>query len=855
MRAPRRSGTLALFVVAALVAAVAATVGARGRAAVPVPAGSASWRSLVGEPRAAVASSQRMIVVLSAPSLAERLAKARFATEAQERGWTSQALAAQQEVLTTLAAEGVVIRRDFTYARVLDGFAATLDGRAVALLDQLPEVVGVYPVRAAYPASVSESTLATGEFGLSSGRRPDAGLPGSTGRGVTVALLDTGVDGAHPYLRGKVLPGFDIVGGTTDTDPRADPADKTQLERHGTELAGILVGSDGPNGLHGVAPDAQVLPIRVAGWQPAADGKSLVYSRSDQLIAGLERAVDPNGDGDAHDAVRVAVVGVAEPFASFADSPEARAVQGALDLSTVVVAPAGNDGVAGPMFGSVAGPAGAAGALAVGAVDSRADLPTVRVVLRRGLDVILDRRVPLLGPFEPTEARVLQVATARSQTSARSQASGASFFDAKGSSLVAGRAAVTPAGADPEATAEAAIHAGAAAVVLYGDDLPAGALRLSESQTAPVVVVPTPAAVELLAAQRAGFDVGVAVGAARNASNTALGGVAGFSSRGLAFDGSVKPDVVAPGVGIATSEPGTGADGGALYGTVNGTSGAAATVGGAAALLAQLRPSLDGAALESLLVGYAQQQGVAAATATGAGTLRLGASAVGEVAAQPSSLGFGIWQGPHWHATRTIVVRNVSSRRLQLSLSAVAGGDSEALHFTVKPSRLLLRVGRSASVRVTVRASAPPSSDVVTGAIQVAAAGSETLRVPWALSFHPPVANLLPHVSLNDTSFKPSDTTPALLTIQVGDVVRDGGLQIVPVSRLDLQLYSASGHYLGTLARLRDLLPGSYSFGITGRGPSSARLAPGAYQLRLAAWPALPLVARPSKAQVTFRIE
>ena len=848
MRAPRRSGTLALLVLAALVAAIVATVGARSRAAAPGQAGTAQWRSLVGEPRAAVASSQRMIVVISTPSLGERLAKAHFATEAQERGWTSQALAAQQQVLTTLAAEGIVIRPDFTYARVLDGFAATLDGRAVSLLDQLPEVVGVYPVRAAFPASVSERMLATGEFDPSSGRRPDAVLPGATGRGVTIALLDSGVDGAHPYLRGKVLPGYDIVGGGGDTNPRADPSETSQVERHGTELAGILVGSDGPGGLHGVAPDARVLPIRVAGWQPGADGKSLVYSRSDQLIAGLERAVDPNGDGDAHDAVRVAVVGVAEPFASFADSPEARAVQAALDLSTVVVAPAGNDGVAGPTFGSVAGPAGAAGALAVGAMDSRTDLPTVRVVLRRGLDVILDRRLPLLGPFEPSRSRVLQVATARSQTG------GARFFDAKGSSLVAGRAAVVPAGADPEATTEDAIRAGAAAVVLYGDELPAGALRLSESQTAPVVAVPAPAAVELLAAQRAGFDVGVAVGAARGASNAALRGIAGFSSRGLAFDGSVKPDLVAPGVGIATSEPGTGADGDALYGTVNGTSAAAATVGGAAALLAQLRPGLDGAALESLLVGYARQ-GVDDAVSAGNGTLRLGASAVGEVAAQPSSLGFGIWQGRRWHATRSIVVRNVSSRRLQLSLSSVAAGDSEALHVTLKPDRLVLRAGRSAVVRVTVRASTAPAADVATGAIQVAAAGSQTLRVPWALAFHPPAADLLPHVALNDTSFKPSDTSPALLTIQVGDVVQDGRLQIVPVSRLDLQLYSADGRYLGTLARLRDLLPGSYSFGITGRGPSSARLAPGSYQVRLAAWPALPRAARPSKAQLTFRIE
>jgi hypothetical protein len=57
------------------------------------------------------------------------------------------------------------------------------------------------------------------------------------------------------------------------------------------------------------------------------------------------------------------------------------------------------------------------------------------------------------------------------------------------------------------------------------------------------------------------------------------------------------------------------------------------------------------------------------------------------------------------------------------------------------------------------------------------------------------------------------------------------------------------------MARLRDLLPGSYSFGITGRGPTSARLAAGAYELRLAAWPTLPLDGKPVRAQVEFKLE
>jgi hypothetical protein len=850
MRVPR--GSLVLLGVAILTIVLGVTMSAGGRNSV-APQQPASWRGLVGGPRAAVPLEQRMIVVLHTPSVAGRLAKVRYATEAQERSWTTQAYAAQQQVLTTLAAEGITVRPNFSYSRVLDGFAATLDARAVSLLEQLPEVAGIYPIRAAFPSSVSQSLLSSSAFGLASGHRPTVALPGYDGRGITIALLDTGVDLAHPYLRGRILPGLDLVDNGDDATAQANPQDPSQLENHGTELAGLLVGADGPNGLHGVAPGATVLPIRVAGWQPAADGTELVYGRTDQLIAGLDRAVDPNGDGDAHDAVRVALVGVSEPYAAFAQGPEAIAVQGALDLNTLVVTPAGNDGKAGPSFGSVAGPAGAPGALAVGATDARRAESFVRVVLRRGLDVILDEKLPLLGAFGPSHSLTLDVAAPRA-THGVAGASPVDYFDRRGFSLVAGRATLAPVGSDPQASALAASRAGAAAVILYGDSLPPGSFRVAEDLTAPVVVVPTTAAVELLAAQRAGIDVGIAIGAGRSVANADRGFVAPFSSRGLAFNSAVKPDVASPGVALATSEPGAGTDGSPLYGTVTGTSAAAATVAGGAALLAQMRPALDGAALNSLLVGYAARGG-APAVDIGAGTFRLGTSAVGELAAQPSSLGFGIWEGPRWHATRTLVVRNVSTRRLQLSISTVADGESEALAFKVVPDRLLLRVGRAARVQVTVRAPAAPTAQVVTGAIRIAPAGSQTLRVPWALGFRRYSTNLVSRARLSDTSFAPSDTDPAVLTVQAGNLVRDNGVQIQPVSRLDVLLYSASGQFIGVMARMRNLLPGSYSFGITGRGPTSARLTPGGYELRLAAWPTLPLDAKPSRAQVSFRIE
>src|SRR5207237_4878503 len=110
------------------------------------------------------------------------------------------------------------------------------------------------------------------------------------------------------------------------------------VERHGTEMAGILVGS-GRSGLSGVAPGATVLPIRVGGWQHDDSGRLALFARTDQILAGLDRAVDPDGNGDAHDAARIALIPLAEPFSAFEDGPLALAAAGAAALDTLVVAP------------------------------------------------------------------------------------------------------------------------------------------------------------------------------------------------------------------------------------------------------------------------------------------------------------------------------------------------------------------------------------------------------------------------------------------------------------------------------------------------------------------------------------
>ena len=78
----------------------------------------------------------------------------------------------------------------------------------------------------------------------------------STGVGVTVAVIDSGVDATHPDLLGQVLPGIDLV------DPKGDG--DTDLVGHGTTVSAIIAGrGDDSAGIIGMAPKAKILPVRV----------------------------------------------------------------------------------------------------------------------------------------------------------------------------------------------------------------------------------------------------------------------------------------------------------------------------------------------------------------------------------------------------------------------------------------------------------------------------------------------------------------------------------------------------------------------------------------------------------------
>jgi serine protease len=95
----------------------------------------------------------------------------------------------------------------------------------------------------------------------------------STGAGVTVAVIDTGVDASHPDLAGQVLPGIDLVAGTSgiSTDPNG----------HGTHVSGTIAAATGNGvGISGIAAGAKILPIRVLG----ADGSGYMSDTATGIV-------------------------------------------------------------------------------------------------------------------------------------------------------------------------------------------------------------------------------------------------------------------------------------------------------------------------------------------------------------------------------------------------------------------------------------------------------------------------------------------------------------------------------------------------------------------------------------------
>jgi subtilisin family serine protease len=176
-------------------------------------------------------------------------------------------------------------------------------------------------------AAVSPDPQAEGDFCADAPADVDTRIVGAVnalGAGTTdtapIAVLDTGVDGNVPELRGRIVAPFDALSGSSDA---------SDLDGHGTEVAGIAAGS--PGLLRGVSPASPIMPVRIFN--------RLGDSSTQAVVGGINWAVDHGAS--------VINISSSSPAADASAADIAaltRAVTDAFNRGVIVVTSAGNEG-------------------------------------------------------------------------------------------------------------------------------------------------------------------------------------------------------------------------------------------------------------------------------------------------------------------------------------------------------------------------------------------------------------------------------------------------------------------------------------------------------------------------------
>ncbi|MFE7912899.1 S8 family serine peptidase, partial [Bacillus mobilis] len=242
-----------------------------------------------------------------------------------------------------------------TYSTLFSGFSISVPGDQVTALASLPEVKAVYPNLTYKLHETAKS--ATKEEAPNIGG-PTIGAPEAwnlkdpsgkplDGKGMKVAIIDSGVDYTHPDLQANYIGGYDTV------DEDNDPMDGNV---HGTHVAGIIAG----NGkIKGVAPNASILAYRV--MNDSGTGTT------EDILQGIERAIQDGAD--------VLNLSLGQDL-NVPDQPVTMTLERAAKLGVTAVVSNGNDG---PKPWSVDAPGNASSVISVGASTVSIPFPTFQV--------------------------------------------------------------------------------------------------------------------------------------------------------------------------------------------------------------------------------------------------------------------------------------------------------------------------------------------------------------------------------------------------------------------------------------------------------------------------------------------
>lgn len=635
---------------------------------------------------------------------------------------------------------GVEVRHNHDFTDLINGMSLEVAETDIAQLENLPGVTSVVPAqRMRTSTDVSVPLIGAPEVWEQS----DGSGAAVKGDGVTIAVIDTGIDYEHPSLGGGLGADYKVVGGYDYVNDDEDPMDDNG---HGTHVAGIVAG-DGD--VSGVAPAASLTAYKVLN----ADG----LGWEDDIIAAIEAAADPTNPNRA-DVINMSLGGPGD-----GTDPVGRAATAAAEAGVVVVASAGN---AGPGQHTVGSPGLADGVLAVGASASGISLPTARMVSPRD-EPLQTFRAPYSAspPAEPLTGEVVDV---HDGTDADYDEAGdiSGKVVAINSNLPPALEYVSPYYLEQARKAE---ERGAIAMIAYtggsggpvlslGDEVEA----FTEQTEDGVVDVPLTSAesgdsfrmdkivvlgLKDLEWERLGRDLEEGTVEVTIAGEDVTDQIASFSSRGPTPEYQLKPDIVAPGVEIRSTWPTKQWKPGVYR--LSGTSMAAPHAAGAAALLRQSHPDANAGDLRDRLIGSASALSDVAPLTGGAGRLDVSAAVNASITASPSVLSFGLADltDRKVKSSSTIVLRNHSDSAVDVTLNAEEAPRSAGAVSVTPESGTIAPDGK---LEVTVAATAKRTDydeDVTGWVVAQTEAGGADLRVPYLLALRPLIVQTSPDPS------------------------------------------------------------------------------------------------------------
>lgn len=519
----------------------------------------------------------------------------------------------------------------FEATNVYAGVAVRADASDLERLARIPGVTGVHRM----VPKERDNFIAVPLIGAPAAWTGDAG----TGKGITVGIVDTGIDYTHADFGGpgtvaayqaalaakeagrspaypdpvKVAGGYDFAGNNYNA---ADPArlipqpDDNPLDcgGHGTHVAGTAGGygvtSDGRTyrgpwdtttpfqtmGIGpGVAPEATLYAIKIFGCEGSTN----------LVVEALDWAMDPNGDGDFSDHLDVVNMSLGASYGSTQD-PDSVATNNAVEAGISVIASAGNSGDTYEITGS---PGNAAKALSVAASEDNGQITDGFTASIAGTSATYPASLAEANDWASQSARgtVVEIGDWSAPPSESNNPDGCRALGSADAAKVAGRIVLLQWDANDVqrrcgsfVRVAHAADAGAIGAILGGPQ-ELFTIGIAGDARIPSLLTLGPATDALHSALVAGRSVTATLdGSLRNSERVIVTGpgdptdtAMDFTSRGTALAGNVKPDVSAPGGTIFSAASGTGAGGA----SASGTSMAAPATAGVAALVLAAHPT------------------------------------------------------------------------------------------------------------------------------------------------------------------------------------------------------------------------------------------------------------------------